>query len=173
MINSQNTLSLGLVLLAIFSRLIPHPPNFTPFMAIAIFSGFQLQSKRISLLIPFIALFLSDLILGFYPSMWAVYLSIALISCLSVFLKRQKALTSIGLTTIFGSFLFFVLTNFAVWIQTTAYSKNWQGLSQCYMMALPFFRNSILGDVFYTTTLFLLYEVVQKLSSNANAYPRS
>ena len=170
MFNSKNTLPLGLIFLAIFSRLVPHPPNFTPFLAIAIFSGFQIKPKGVSILIPFIALFLSDLFLGFYSSMWSVYISIGLITYLSIFFNKNKTILTLGVTTLLGSFLFFMITNFSVWLQTTAYPKNWQGLSQCYMMAIPFFRNSVLGDVFYTSTIFLVYEIILKHLPKEQSY---
>ena len=162
MLKSQNFIVVGLVVLAVFSRLLPHPPNFTPVMAIALFSGFHFQSKSIGLLAPLAALFISDLILGFYSVMWAVYLGFAVMILISSYLKKNKTLTTVMLTTLFGSLFFFMLTNFAVWLQASIYSKDWSGLSQCYVMALPFFRNSLLGDLVYTSSLFLIYEVAQR-----------
>lgn len=153
--------ALSFVLIGIVSRLLPHPPNFTPLTAIALFSGTYLTRKT-ALLIPLTTMIFSDLILKNYydlPVMASVYGSFLAIALLGLWLKNHKRWGIIGATTILSSLLFFTITNFAVWAFTPWYAKNLSGLTQCYLLALPFLKNTLLGDIFYTGCLFGFYEL--------------
>ena len=149
---------------AIILRLIPHLPNFAPIAALALFGGTYLN-KKYALLVPILAMLISDSIIGF-ASFWvtfSVYFSFLLIGLLGIWLRKHKTLANVIGVTLLGSVLFYLITNFAVWALTPWYPKNWAGLSQCYIFALPFFRNTILGDLFYVSTMFGLFELVQLL----------
>lgn len=144
----------GMILAAAASRLIPHPPNFTPIAAMALFGGAQFADKRAAFLVPLAGLFLSDLALGLHSGMPVVYGSFALIVCLGFWLREHRGAGRVAAAGLSGSILFFVLTNFAVWARGTMYPKTAAGLAECYTAALPFFRNTLLGDALYLTILF-------------------
>jgi len=108
----------------------------------------------------------SDFILGFHPVMWATYGSFLITILLGRLLKEQNNWKLIGIIAFLSSCQFFILTNFAVWLTGLMYSKTVSGLFECYIMALPFFRNSLLGDLFYTTILFGAFEIVKKLRNS-------
>jgi hypothetical protein len=149
----------ALILAAALSRLLPHPDNFTPVMAIALAGGVYLD-KRLALIIPLAALIISDIFIGFHNTIFFVYGSFVLIGCLGLWLKSHKRLLTILGTALLSSFLFFIITNFGVWITGGGwfYPKTWQGLIECYTLAIPFFRNTIAGDLVYTGVLFGLFE---------------
>ena len=154
-----------LILTGALLRLIPHIPNFAPIGAIALFGGVYLNKKQ-AILIPLIAMLAADIIIGF-ASFWvtfSVYFSFILISLIGLWLKNHKKIPNIIGASLSGSVLFFIITNFAVWSTTLWYSKTYQGLIQCYMMAVPFFKNTILGDLFYVGAMFGVYELVKYLS---------
>ena len=161
MLNRNNVLIIGFILLGILTRIIPHPPNFTALGAIALFGGAFLNEKKIGLLIPLGALFISDLFIGFHGLMWAVYLSFAMIVFIGSKIKKPSFLNVIG-ASIIGSLLFFIITNFAVWTQGLYYTMDLSGLLTSYEMAIPFFRNTLLGDLVFTTSLFSLFYLIQQ-----------
>ena len=144
----------GMIAAAAAWRLVPHPPNFTPVAAIALFGGACLHSRLASLLVPLAALFVSDLVLGFYPHMAAVYAGFALTVMLGWLLAARRTPVRIAGAALASSVLFFVLTNLDIWAFTSHYPKTWAGLVECYTAALPFFRNSLLSDALFTTLLF-------------------
>jgi hypothetical protein len=162
------------IALAVFVRVIPHIPalsglphlpNFTPVAAIALFSGFYLNRKY-SFGIVIAAMLVADLIIGFYSPlvMSAVYGSFLLIWLLGVRLKKHPGTLNLISTTLFGSIIFYLVTNFAVWAfpgSFMMYPKTWHGLMTCYIMGLPFFRSMALGDLFYVGTLFGAYELAK------------
>lgn len=156
--------SIGLIfiLLGISLRLLPHPPNFAPIGAIALFGGVYF-SRKIALLLPIAAMIISDIFLGFYEIklMIFVYGSFLLGVLLGFWLKKDKKWYTILGGSLFFSFIFFFLTNFAVWAFTSWYAKTFSGLIQCYLMALPFFKNSLLGDLFYVAIFFGIYEMAE------------
>jgi len=155
-------IGLTLILIGVIFRIIPHQPNFTPIVTIALFGGFYF-SKKISFLIVVLTMLISDLIIGFYEPllMIFVYGSFLLCSLLGIWLKKHEKLHQIIGASTTGSLLFFVLTNFAVWAFTPWYTKTFDGLIRCYIMALPFFKNAILGDLFFTSALFGVYEIIK------------
>jgi hypothetical protein len=144
----------AMILVAAISRLIPHPPNFTPIAAIALFGGAQFSSKRAAFLVPLIGLFLSDLVLGFYPITPVVYGSFALTVCLGFLLRQQRNALQVAGATIAGALLFFILTNFGVWVFETLYPKTMVGFAECYALAIPFFWNTLLSSLLYSAILF-------------------
>lgn len=149
-----------IILFAALSRVIPHPANFAPIAAIALFSGAYLN-KRYAFIIPVAAMLLSDLIIGFHSGMIWVYGSFVLITLMGLWLKNNKKLLTITGTTLVSSVLFFIITNFGVWAGGM-YGYTFNGLAECYTMAIPFFRNSVAGDLFYVAIMFGLYELAAR-----------
>ena len=154
MINARAAALGAAILTAAAMRLLPHPPNFSPIAALALFAGAHVASRPLSLAAPIAALLLSDLVLGFYPELWAVYLSVALVTCLGWLLSSRRSAGRVALAAVAGSILFFLATNFAVWAMMDFYPKTAAGLAACYAAAIPFFQNSLAGDLFFTAVLF-------------------
>jgi len=154
-------LVLGLILLAVAGRLIPHPDNFTPIMAVALFAGATL-SPRIAYVVPLAALVVSDLLLGFPLDSMTLVVYGCLFASVGIgqWLAKRRTWTRTGLAAVAGSLVFYLVTNFAVWLEPHGlYAHTVDGLLQCYVMAIPFFCNSLAGDLFWTALLFGLYEV--------------
>lgn len=155
-------LVLSMIVAAAFSRLIPHPWNFTAVGAMALFGGAYLPSKKWSLLAPLAALFVSDLALGFHVTMTFVYGAFLLIGLLGWSLRENTSWPRVGAMTLLSSSLFFVVSNFGVWLLEPYYAKTWEGLVQCFVMAIPFFDNQVLGDLFYVSVLFSAYSFAKR-----------
>ena len=157
-----NIFPLSLILILAFSRLIPHPPNFTPIIAAAAMSGYLFKNIYISSFILFLSMFVSDLIIGFYSNYFLVYFSLILI--VFIFSKSNQTINSknLFLYAIFSSLIFFIITNFGVWAFGGLYEKNLTGLISCYLLAIPFFTNTILSTIFYSYTAFFLYNLIKK-----------
>jgi hypothetical protein len=157
-----------LIVLAVSLRLLPHPANFAPVAAVAIFGG-AILPRRLAIWVPLAAMMASDMVIGFYNTMpvtWSCYVLIAVAS--SYWLKKPTARRGLALT-VSASLFFFVVTNFAVWLWSSMYAHSWSGLAQCYAMALPFFRNTALSDLIYTAVLFTAYAVAIKLGSKLSS----
>ena len=161
LLSSKFIFAAGLILAAAFTRLIPHYPNFTAVGAIALFGGTYLPNKKLAFIVPFVAMLLTDLIIGFHPTMWAVYLSFGLIVLIGIQISKNKKVTNILFATISSSLLFFIITNFAQWLSDPFYAKSGAGLAQCFTMAIPFFGYTALGDLFYVGILFGIYELAK------------
>ncbi len=170
--NSSKTrfgLLAGMILLAALSRLLPHPPNFTPVTAMALFGGAYLLNKKIAFIIPILAMWISDLILnnlvyaayfeGFswYGNLY-VYGAMILIVALGIALLKKVTIGKLIGVSLGASLIFFLISNFGSWLQIPAYSKDFNGLLQAYAAGLPFLRNSILGTLFYSGVLFGTFE---------------
>jgi hypothetical protein len=143
-----------MILAAAASRLIPHPPNMTSVAAMALFGGAMLDDWRLAFVVPLSALFLSDLVLGFHSQMFVVYGTFALIVCIGLWLQRHRSAALIAGAALTSSLLFFLTTNFGVWASDQMYPHTLAGLVTCYTAALPFLRNTLEGDLFYTLVLF-------------------
>lgn len=152
----------ALILLAALSRLLPHPLNFAPITAIALFGGVFLDKKH-TFIVPIAALLISDYFLGFYPDMGWVYGSFILIGFLGLWLRKHYTLTATVGTTLAGSILFFIVTNFGAWLgYLHLYTRDLPGLIQCYTAAIPFFRNTLAGDFVYVGVMFGAYELARR-----------
>jgi len=149
--------------------IIPHIPNFAPIAALALFGAVYLDKKQ-ALVLPVIAMFLADLMIGFYNPwlMFAVYGSFILIGLFGLYIRKHKNVPNILAASLTGSVLFFLITNFAMWaiqpqMKQAIYPQTIQGLIDCYTMGLPFFRSTLAGDLFYTGVLFGTFEFVTYL----------
>lgn len=131
---------------AVLTRWLPHPPNFTAVTAIALFGGAHFSSKKLAFLLPLTAMLISDLILGISFITLFVYSAFIVVTLIGSYFKKVS-IKSILLSSI----AFFIITNFGVWL--IGYPLNLSGLIECYTLAIPFFRNSILGDLFFSGVL--------------------
>jgi hypothetical protein len=157
--NSRSQLFFAVILIvaAGISRLIPHPMNFAPITAIALFGGMYFD-RRFAPILPLAALLISDYFLGMYEGIMWVYGSFLLVVAIGMMARSHKSVPVIAGSTLTGSLLFFIITNFGVWQSGVLYPLTWDGFVACYVAALPFFRNAVLGDIFYVTVLFGAFE---------------
>jgi len=142
------------ILAAAFLRLVPHPPNFGPVGALALFSGAMLGKRWLAFAAPLGALVLSDLVLGFYPELLFVYISVVAIVLIGWAVAKRKTVLTIAAGAVASSILFFAVTNFGVWLVMDYYPKTLAGLAACYVAAIPFFQNTLASDLFYAGLLF-------------------
>jgi hypothetical protein len=161
-----NTTRLVAIVTAIFGaaalRLIPHPPNFSPIDAMALFGGAYLGKRGLAFAAPFGALFLSDAILDFYPGMAFVYGSVAAIVLIGWLVASNKSLLRVAGGTVASSVLFFGVSNFGTWLDSGMYAHTLSGLAGCYTAAVPFFQNTLAGDLFYSALLFGGFALLQR-----------
>ncbi|MBI2104856.1 MAG: hypothetical protein HYT90_04655 [Candidatus Omnitrophica bacterium] len=150
---SRPWLVLGLILLGIVARLVPHPWNATPVMAIALFGGTYL-SKRWSIILPLAIVALSDLLIGWHRTIPFTWGAFALTGMLGWWLRRRLSAARILGGALAGSLLFFLISNFGVWVLERLYPPTAAGLWACYAAGIPFFRATLLGDLVYTVALF-------------------
>jgi hypothetical protein len=143
------------MLIAVIFRLFPHLPNFTPITAIALFGGLYFTNKKMAYLVPLFIMAFSDVFLGFHLISLFVYTAFLLVSFIGTKTKKPSVYT-----ILLGSLSFFIVTNFGVWL--IGYPKTWTGLIECYTLALPFFRNSLLGDFFYSGLMIFGYKFVER-----------
>ncbi len=159
-----------LVLVTLSSRLIPHLPNFTSLTSVALFSGFFFRSRILALLVPLSSLFLSDLFLGWHSQIFSVYSSFTLTVLLGHWFKTtrgEKHLKDLKEMSFLGgvlssSSIFFIISNFFVWCFDGMYPLNTAGLVQCYIQALPFFRNELMSNFIYSFCLFSAWHIIKK-----------
>jgi hypothetical protein len=161
-LNPRFIFILSVVIAGALFRVIPHWPNFTPIAAMALFGGTYFSKKYLAFLIPMAALFISDMILGFHSYMIAVYLSFAVIVGFGFMLRNRVKIGSLLLASVGSSIVFFLITNFAVWIGSPFYPQNFAGLLESYTAGLPFLNNGILGDLFYNTLFFGAFYLAQQ-----------
>ena len=146
---------LAVILIAALARIIPHPPNVTPIAAMALFGGAFLADRRLALILPLAALFVSDLMLGFHATMLFVYAGFILTVFIGMrFLSGKRSPLRIGTAALASSLSFYAITNLGVWAATTMYAHTPQGLMAAYVAGLPFLRNAILGDLFFAAVIF-------------------
>ena len=163
-----------LILLSALSRLIPHPPNFAPIGAMALFGAAYFSKKYIALIIPIIAMWLSDMVLNnvvygqyfdhfvwFYQGFYWTYGAFILISLIGFLLLKKVKVQTVLVGSLSSSILFFLVSNFGVWFSGNMYPKDLNGLMTCYAAAIPFFKNTLMGDLVYCGILFGSFEFAQ------------
>lgn len=154
-ISPKFTVITAMIFLAVVSRLLPHPPNFAPITGIALFAAHRFNNKGIAYLLPLICLFLTDLVLGLSWINLAVYMAFMGITWMGTKSKGVNVKT-----VLLSSVFFFLWTNLAVW--ALYYPKTLEGLIQCFVLAIPFFTNTLLGDLFFTGILFYTFSMLEK-----------
>ena len=161
-----------LIFIAALSRVLPHPPNFSPIEAVALFGGAYFAKRHWALLVPLAAMFLSDLVLGllrgglyfeYFTSAGylLVYACIALSTVLGFGLRGKVGASRVLSYSLAGSMLFFVVTNFGAWLSDPAYPKTVAGLAAAYVAGVPFFQWTVLGTLFYAALLFGGFELLR------------
>jgi hypothetical protein len=156
-------IALMIVIIGIAMRLVPHPANVAPVAAIALFAGTYLN-KKWALWVPLVIMMISDLVIGLHDVVAFTWGSFVLVALLGTWLKQHKNIVNVGVASVAASVLFFMITNFGVWLAW--YPTTLQGLTQCYTLALPFYRNTLIGDLLYVVVFFGIYECAARLVKN-------
>jgi hypothetical protein len=164
-------IAIFLVILGIGSRLVVHTPQFTSILAVAMFGGLYL-SRRQALLLPLLLMVVTDLVLGFHDTMVFTWGSMLLVSLIGIWLRPYKNFATVLAGSIISAGLFFVVTNFGAWL-SPLYPHTWSGLRECYTMAIPFFRSTLVSTVAYSMVLYAGYEWYLKRLSVSPAIPAS
>ncbi|MCB9033173.1 MAG: hypothetical protein H6553_05000 [Chitinophagales bacterium] len=179
--NSDKTIKIAMILLlvaiAISSRLLQVIPNFAPIGAIALLFGAYLQSSKKAILLTFLTMFIADVSLAFlngypvfYNSMIFVYLAFFIIVLLGSVLKnRQKNILNISVTAVSSSLIFFIVSNFGVWLMSGMYAKNSQGLIDCFIMGIPFYKYTFISDIAFAISFFMLWKLAFSLNESKTA----
>ena len=163
---------ISLILILVFARLIPHPPNFTPIIAAAIVSGYFFKNINLSLLTLLIAMLISDLFIGFYENMIFVYASLLLITFVFHKISSKINFKNLFIYGFAGSLIFFAVSNFGVWalgspgVYDIAYEKSLSGLIECYILAIPFFGNTFLSTLIFAYPAIFIYRALPARSSS-------
>lgn len=152
-----------MILLAAAVRIAPHPWNFTPIGAMALFSGAMFRDRRIAFIFPIAALFAGDLFVGLHRLIPVVYVSFLLNVLIGAWLANRRGILRIGAAVFLGALQFFLITNFAIWKVFDTYPHTAAGLLACYLAGLPFFGNTLAGDAVYTALLFGVFALAEKL----------
>jgi hypothetical protein len=146
---------ISIVLALALYRILPHPANFTPVMAVALFAGAKFDDKRMALLLPLLAMLLADLVIGLHETMLFVYGSLALVVALGIAIHRRRGFVAVTAAAVAGSLSFFAITNFGAWLYSPGlYSRDWPGLATAYIAAIPLYHNSLVSDAVFTAILF-------------------
>src|SRR3989338_6025497 len=156
---SRSWLVIGLVLVGLASRFLWHPWNATPLIAIALFGGTYL-SKRLAIFFSLGIVAGRDVFLGWHSTIPFTWGAFAVTGLLAWWLRVRPGAMRIVASSLLGSVIFFVVTNFGVWAMQTLYPKTAAGLWECYVAGLPFFRNALAGDLIYTSVLFGMYATI-------------
>ena len=154
-------LPISLILILSFSRLIPHPSNFTPILAVGVFSGFYFRNFLLGVVIVIFSMFLGDLYLGFHGMMFFTYISLAIAVALGFLIKHLK-FTEILFSGLASSACFFLVTNFGAWLVLDMYEKNLAGLLKSYVFAIPFFHNTLISTFLYLVLLKFLFDFITR-----------
>jgi hypothetical protein len=156
MLKSRVVLVIGIVVVAALARLVPHIPNVWPVDALALFGGAYLADRRLAFAVPLAAMMLSDTILGFdgLGTELAVYGCAAATVGMGIWVGRNRSVLRVGSAAVAASLLFFVVTDLAVWAFGTLYPHTFAGLVACYVAAIPFLRNLLMGDLAYVALMF-------------------
>ncbi len=161
MLSKKYWLIAGLVLAAALLRILPHPPNFAPVAAMALFAGAHLDNRKLAFLIPLIAMALSDVVIGLHDGLVLVYVCMCIVVAIGMQLRGRIGLLTVTGGALASSVIFFVITNFGVWLTSGMYPLTMSGLVACFIAAIPFFHYTIAGDLFYAGVLFGGFALIQ------------
>ena len=164
MILKKEIFPISLILILVLARLIPHPPNFTPIIAVAIMSGYFFKNIYLSFATLLISMLLADAFIGFYDNILFVYLSLFLIVLLFYKISEKINFKNLFIYSFIGSIIFFIISNFGVWalgspgILDIPYERNLNGLVECYVLAIPFFPNTFLSTLIFAYPAIFIYK---------------
>lgn len=161
-----------LILMAALSRLLPHPHNFSPIGGMALFGAAYYNKRYLAYLIPILAMWISDLLLNnilyahyfdhfvwFYSGSLFTYAAFALMILVGSLLLKNVSLSKVIFSALSASVIFYLVSNLGVWITQGVYPHTWEGLLACYVAALPFFQNTLAGDILYSGLLFGVFKL--------------
>ncbi|MCK5002302.1 MAG: hypothetical protein KAJ92_01345 [Gammaproteobacteria bacterium] len=144
-------------------RVLPHPPNVSPVAAMALFGGAYFADKRMAFILPFLALILSDLIIGFHNTMIFVYVGFALTVGIGIWMQKKITANRVAASAVGATLLFFIITNFGAWMMSSGlYPMDAAGLMQAYVAGIPFLQNSLLGNLAFTAVMFGGFALLQR-----------
>jgi len=153
----------GTIIVAAISRLVPHIDNVTPVAAMALFGGAYLMDKRLAIIVPLLAMFVSDLFIGLsHGTLLFVYAGMVITSFIGIGIRKNPKMIPVALGSITSSAIFFILTNFGHWATFMGFAGGAAGLTGSYIAAIPFFRNSLWGDLIYNAVLFGAFSIAAK-----------
>ena len=167
----KNIFPISLILILALARLIPHPPNFTPVIAVAIMSSYFFKNIKVSFIVLLVAMFISDLFIGFYENLSFVYISLILITYIFHKISIKINFKNLFVYGFAGSLIFFIVSNFGVWalgspgLNDIAYDKSLSGLIQCYILAIPFFGNTFFSTIIFAYPAIYIYKNLPTWSS--------
>jgi len=167
--NTSRPLAIGLTILGILARLVPHAPNFTPVGGVSLFAGGRLSGWK-AYLLPLVLMLVTDPLVGGYSFATPfVYLSFLIYVWIGSRLRSTENPLAIGAAAVAGSVQFFLITNFAMWLKPVSlYTHNAAGLMACYIAAIPLYRNTALADLFYSAALFGAYALLSRRAAVPN-----
>ena len=157
-------LPVTLIIILTWARLIPHPPNFTPIVTVAILSGYFFSNIYLSFLTLLISMFIADAFIGFHEHMFSVYISLLLISFIFYKISEKINFKNLFMYGFIGSLIFFIISNFGVWIIGGLYDRSLSGLVECYILAIPFFGNTFLSTVIFAYPAIFIYKTLSSQS---------
>ena len=161
-------LAMGLLVIGILSRFLPHAANFTPVLAIALFGGVYLRRSQ-ALWLPLFLMVVSDLVIGLHVTVPFTWGSVFLISCLGLWVRQNATPVRILGGGVISAVLFFIVTNFGSWL--AFYPQTAQGLKECYILAIPFFRMTLASTLAYSVVLFGVYELITRRVKDTRLAP--
>ena len=161
-ISYKNLFPISIILILTLSRLIPHPPNFTPIIAVAIMSSYFFKNIYLSCATLLISMLLADAFIGFYGNMLFVYLSLLIIVFIFYKISEKINFKNLFIFGFIGSLIFFIISNFGVWVLGGLYEKNLNGLVECYVLAIPFFGNTFLSTLIFSYPAIFIYKSLNK-----------
>jgi len=169
----RTILIFAMMVLAAALRLAPHPWNFAPVGAIALFSGAMVRDRRLAFFFPLVVMFATDAIIGFNKLSPLVYTSFLFSVLIGRFLKEKRTLLRISGGTFLGALQFFLITNFGVWAFLDSYPRTSAGLAACYLAGVPLFWNTLAGDAVYTTLLFGAFFLAERFAPRLRLHAAS
>ena len=162
-LNARFWLSFALVIAGVALRVVPHPWNFAPIGAIALFAGAHFERRSFAIAVPVLKMLIGDWFIGFHSLMPVIYATYALIAVIGILLRNHRtSVAAIGGSVLLSSTIFYLITNFAVWAMGTTYSKSVAGLVACYVAAIPFFGNTLASDALFTACFFGIFAISER-----------
>ncbi|HET8924321.1 MAG TPA: DUF6580 family putative transport protein [Candidatus Acidoferrum sp.] len=156
-------LALVMIIMAAAVRIAPHPWNFTPIGAMALFSGAVIRDRRLAFFFPLFALFVGDIFVGFHKLMFMVYASFLLSVAIGFWLRGRRTIGPISLATLLGAIQFFLMSNLAMWQFFDSFPHTASGLLSCYVAGTPLFWNTLAGDAFYAVLFFGGFALAERM----------
>lgn len=150
-------LAIGLIILGVVSVIIYHPQNFTAVIAVALFAGTYLSRKQ-AIAVPLGLFIIKDMFIGFHALIFFTWGSIVVIALMGMRMRSKRNFKSIALTSLGAAVFYYIITNFGVWLFYSTYPKSLLGLAECYIVAIPYFRGTLVSTILYTALLFGIYE---------------